>query len=741
MVEGGLLGYITDGKEKKRKDEEREKLVVPFINPGYHVILGGNDAGQGDIVKALINNAILAADAIVAFDTAGMIMPFLLPFLSGDHVKKVRSMKEKVPQGLVDAIKPAGFFFNSQVEDATGNAFKLSFSLHKLLLDAQKITADQEARMKSTFGTSRDSMINEILKRTIAVAFGKDYEKVKGKAASFIKYIERIFEAMVVKDVPCTSWKQAKECLTGKVAGISSPAGIDPGELDSYVHTLDYYVANAMLFKPGLPSSPVLDPSKLEAVNLYVFDFQDMNERERALAFTLLFSQYVLDTLAGVASSVDPLIIALKHAGIGIVLDEAVSWFMKDDAVLGPLEMRNVIIHEGMARDASFIIASQDPGSVDLKLLDKDLLGQLAAAGGQSNIYACKVKDKDLGPIISWIGSIKGAVQEADLSGLKSNQAILVPLKPGAKEVKFEIAEWESMSIRVSPGMVKSVLASPILISRKLAGVAPVKPAVAAVPQVNKPRPVVAVLPKPAAASVPIQPRPLTPPLATARPPEVQEAAPPEEARGVQIIPMAVPRVPATPGPAPVEELRGTVEDDLDEHHETVAGTTGDSRPSGSEEEHEDIPLETDFLSQLIGAEAGPDAAASEVEGKISRMDYNMALNALLFKLEQIVKAPHGVDFLKELMKKKAMPYDRAMEMYLQETNAVVKGRFAVQKGNSIAYQGVKEAMRAIISQLGLKIPLPGDEDLARLEAELVKSLDLPRHELLERIKNGSIYF
>jgi hypothetical protein len=78
MAEPGLIGHITGGGEKKQKEAGALPLIIPFISQSYHLLLGGGDSHHEEVLGALIQNALLAGNTIVAFDTTGMIVPFLL---------------------------------------------------------------------------------------------------------------------------------------------------------------------------------------------------------------------------------------------------------------------------------------------------------------------------------------------------------------------------------------------------------------------------------------------------------------------------------------------------------------------------------------------------------------------------------------------------------------------------------------------------------------------------------------
>ncbi len=774
MAEPGLIGYITGDDEKKRKGASEIPLILPFTSPSYHLILGGGDSRHEEVVGALVQNAILAGNTIIAFDTTGMVVPFLLPFLPGDHVKKARGLKERIPAGLIDNMKPAGVFFNSPVEETTGSAIKGWFSLPKILLDAAKLDPVQQEALRNTFGISKNVLMKDVLQSVVAVAFGKDYIKVKEKAAAFVDYLTAGFERLSEQGLPYPTWVHARAALFKGTLAITRPPSLSERDIDAFATTLDYYITNALLFKPPRPGPAAMDLERLESVNFFLFYLQDMNEREQALSFTLLFAQHAIATVTKPGSPGDPISVAMRHGRAALAFDELGILLEKGHPVLQPLASAIALLREAATHGCSLLMATRAPSSVDLELLQTDVLGPSVAGTIETNIYVGKVKEKEgLAHLVSWLGSKGARVSSAAIEGLKPSQALLVQMKAAGEPVRFDVLESGVMSVSVPPALLKSMLATPILVSKKPAA-APAsgieaRPATVAAPRVEQPParqapPIPRVVPSrpepgsPPEARVP-RPQvdlgePRAAPVSTGSLPRVQPLVPTPQVTAAPasfgtptkpepekvILPAPAPKQVEEPAPAPqqlpqrkegapvVEELLDQYEPGEAESDETIGGNKGDVQG--------DMSSDLDFLSRLLGA----DQAVAR-EGKISRMDYNMALNALLYKLEKVVKASFGVQFFKELLSSKMMPYDRAMEMYYEESNAMLKGKFAVQRGGKIAYQGIKEAVRAVIAELGLQIPVPSDDDLEQLETELIKAMDMPRQELLQRIKDGSLYF
>ncbi|MEX2756100.1 MAG: hypothetical protein Q6365_011925 [Candidatus Sigynarchaeota archaeon] len=777
MAEPGLLGYISGDGEKKRKNGGPVPLTVPFTSPSYHVLFGGGDARHAAVLEALIHNAIIAGNAIVAFDTAGMIVPFLVPFLPGDHVKKARGIKERIPPGLVENMKPAGVFFNSPVEETSGSAFKGWFSLPKIVLDAAKLGTGQQEMLMKGFGISKEALMRDVLQSVVTVAFGKDFLKVKDKASAFVDYLLAGFEHLAGKGLPYPTWVHARDALFKEGIPVTKAPSLSDGDIDVFGRTLDYYISNALLFKPPRPGPASMDPGRLDGVNFLLFYLQDMNEREQALALALLFAQHAIATVTRPEKPSDPISAAMQNGRVTLAFDEIGLLFGKEHPVLKPLASTHAMFHEAAMHQASLLVATSAPSTVDLDILDARILGPALAGNVEAHVYVGKVKEKEgVVSLASWLAGKGARVGAASIEGLKPSQLLFVSLKAPGEPVRFDVLESGVTPANVNPSLLKAMLATPILVSKKPATVPPpaatASPAAAASPPVG---------PAPASASPPVpaivQPRPVsgTGPITEERVPlprvarEEPVAAPVPSGQALPLIQALAPKPRVATGPVPFEppariepeksvapapaEWQGTevprppheeprdrkdgtpvVEELLDQYEpgdaesDEIGGNKGDVQG--------DMSSDLDFLSRLLGA----DQAVAR-EGKISRIDYNMALNALLFKLENVVKASFGIQFFKELMASKSVPYERAMEMYYQESNAMLKGKFAVQKGNALVYQGIKEALRAIIAELGLQIPMPPDEELDQLEAELVKSLDLPRKELLRRIKDGSLYF
>lgn len=797
MIEASVIGHLASDDDKKRKDEEARPLVLPFTTPSYHLLVGGADSRHEELLGAIITNALLARTSIVAFDTAGMIVPFLLPFLPGEHVKKLRGFKERVPQALVENMRPAGVFFNSPVEEMTGYAFKGWFSLPKILLDAARLTIPQQNALQDTFGISKRVLMKDVLQGLVAVATGKDYAKVMARAAAFVEYLVTGFELLADRGIPFPTWVHARDALFNGDLSIPKPAGLSDGDIDLFAQTIDFYISNAMLFKPPRPGPASIGPECLARVNFLVFYLQDMNEREQALAIALAMAQHAIATVVKPDLPDDPISTITRQGNTCLAFDELGIIARKGQPAMQPLATTISLPRLAAARGLAFLAATRKPSTVDLELLDTDVIGPSIAAGVETNVYIGKVKEKEgLAGIASWIDGKGVKISPALLDGLKPLQTVLVRLRPPAGALRFDMLESGAMSIAVTPGLLKSMLATPILVSKKAGSpAAVVTPAMATVPQrapgsmvFHEPVTMESTMPSPgigieaprtrdeptvtAAAegapsspaedepgspappapgpgpgpalvvAIPVQARLATnenTPVATSprsRPvtDDGQLGAPPPAT-----ISPAVPCKPITRAtPAREQPVEPIVEDLLDQYEPGEDDVTADAVVAGNNgDEQGNEGSGVDFLSRLLGTDRGQASAG----GKISRFDYNMALNALLFKLEQVVKAPFGVQFFKELKSARSIPSGRAMEMYFQESNAMLRGKFAVQRGDVIVYQGIVEAMRAIIAELGLHIPLPPAADLEQLEAALVSALDLPRGELLQRIKDGSLYF
>lgn len=316
MAEPGLLGHVAGDGEKKRKEAGAVPLIIPFTSPSYHLLLGGGESRHEAVLGALVQNAILAGNTIVAFDTAGMIVPFLLPFLPGDHVKKARGLKERVPQGLIDNMKPVGVFFNSTVEETSGSAIKGWFSLPKIILDSAKISAGQQEMLMKSYGISKDVLMKDVLQSAVAVAFGKDFLKVKEKASAFVDYLLVGFERLAEEGLPYPTWVHARDALfKGNLSDLRPPS-LSEGDIDVFARTLDYYISNGLLFKPPRPGSANMDPGRLEGVNFILFYLHDMDEREQALALALLFAQHAITTVTSPERPCDPISVAIDRKSV-----------------------------------------------------------------------------------------------------------------------------------------------------------------------------------------------------------------------------------------------------------------------------------------------------------------------------------------------------------------------------------------------------------------------------------------
>jgi hypothetical protein len=468
MADPSSIGHVITDDDKKHKDGSIKELTIPFTNPSYHVLLGGGDSRHAELFSPLVQNALASGNVVVAFDTAGMIVPFILPFLPGDHVKKARGIKERFSPGLVDAITPVGLFFNSAVEESTGRAFKAWFSLAKILLDAGRLDALQDDAMRKTFGISKIVLMKDVLKSVVVVAFGKDYVKVKAKASDFVDYLATAFEVMATRGLPYPTWKHARDSLVGGSLGIALPGSLDQGDIDVFGRTLDYYVSNAMIFKPPAPGTATLDPARLDHVNFFLFYLQDMSEREQALTFTLIFAQHAIATVSNIPNTSDPLSVAMKHGSIALAIDELGMLLPANNPVLDPAASAIAMLREATMHGCSFMVATRTPSQMDIQLLDSDVLEPARGRAIAIRLYIGKTREKEgLGTLVSWLGTKGVHVNAATIENLKSSHALLVPLHPGGEITRFEIVEQAMTSFTATPALLKSMLATPILVSKK----------------------------------------------------------------------------------------------------------------------------------------------------------------------------------------------------------------------------------------------------------------------------------
>lgn len=133
--------------------------------------------------------------------------------------------------------------------------------------------------------------------------------------------------------------------------------------------------------------------------------------------------------------------------------------------------------------------------------------------------------------------------------------------------------------------------------------------------------------------------------------------------------------------------------------------------------------------------------------GQAGTVSYDDLINGFVAKIEAIAKTAFGLPFLRELVKRGELNYEKALSYYLTETRAAIKQGLAKKEKKEIKKRGktkkvtyivydFEHVLNAVIKSMGVKEPDYVDEKRLRKRFEqLVKKAS--RNSLLERIILG----
>ncbi len=132
-----------------------------------------------------------------------------------------------------------------------------------------------------------------------------------------------------------------------------------------------------------------------------------------------------------------------------------------------------------------------------------------------------------------------------------------------------------------------------------------------------------------------------------------------------------------------------------------------------------------------------------DTKGQAGKVSYDDLMNGFIAKIEAVAKTSFGLPFLKELVKRGELNYEKALTYYLKETKAALKQGLAKktkkeEKKKKVDYilYDFEYVLQNVLKSMGLKQPEYVDE--ARLKKrfeQLVKRAS--RNNILERIILG----
>ncbi|NWF95258.1 MAG: ATP-binding protein [Candidatus Thorarchaeota archaeon] len=141
---------------------------------------------------------------------------------------------------------------------------------------------------------------------------------------------------------------------------------------------------------------------------------------------------------------------------------------------------------------------------------------------------------------------------------------------------------------------------------------------------------------------------------------------------------------------------------------------------------------------------AKDDEKIFDSRGTQKKLSYDDIINGFIAKIEAIAKTTFGLPFLKELVKRGKLVYEKAMSYYLKETREALKQGLArrvtmEEKGKKVEYivYDFEHVLKQVVSSMGIKEPDYVDEArLKRRFEELVWKASV--NNILERIVLGS---
>ena len=144
---------------------------------------------------------------------------------------------------------------------------------------------------------------------------------------------------------------------------------------------------------------------------------------------------------------------------------------------------------------------------------------------------------------------------------------------------------------------------------------------------------------------------------------------------------------------------------------------------------------------------ASDDDKVFSIRGQAGTVSYDDLINGFVARIEAIAKTAFGLPFLRELVKRGELNYEKALSYYLTETRAAIKQGLAKKEKKEIKKRGKTKkvtyivydfeyVLNAVIKSMGVKEPDYVDENRLRKRFEqLVKKAS--RNSFLERIVLG----
>jgi DNA helicase HerA-like ATPase len=146
-------------------------------------------------------------------------------------------------------------------------------------------------------------------------------------------------------------------------------------------------------------------------------------------------------------------------------------------------------------------------------------------------------------------------------------------------------------------------------------------------------------------------------------------------------------------------------------------------------------------------AEADMDEKVFETKGQSHKVSYEDLMNGFIARIEGVARTAFGLPFLKELVKRGELNYEKALTFYLKETRAAVKQGLARKERKQVKRYGrtrkveyivydFEYVLDKVLTSMGIKKPEYVDEGrLKKRFEELLKRAK--KNSLIERIALG----
>ncbi|MBS3795959.1 MAG: hypothetical protein KGY80_13730, partial [Candidatus Thorarchaeota archaeon] len=145
-------------------------------------------------------------------------------------------------------------------------------------------------------------------------------------------------------------------------------------------------------------------------------------------------------------------------------------------------------------------------------------------------------------------------------------------------------------------------------------------------------------------------------------------------------------------------------------------------------------------------AKAKDDERVIEAKGKTDKVSYEDIINGLIARIEKVARTTHGLNFLRELVERGELNYEKSLVYYLTETRSVIKQGFVKKEKKPEERHGgrmephivfdFEQAVEKVAKSMGIKNP--EYLDMNRLEEtflDVVKTAK--KNNMIERIALG----